>query len=121
MIQKTSYQKGVQSEVLASTLLANNGYTLLAQRYKVPYGEIDLVMVQGDSLVFVEVKCRKNYKDAAESITLRQQIRIQNAAESFMQANPDLVRKCTFIRFDVVLICNSQPPVHLQNAWQVEG
>jgi putative endonuclease len=118
---KTSYEKGVQSELIASTLLTDSGYTLLAQRYKVPYGEIDLVMVQGDSLVFVEVKCRKNYRDAAESITMRQQVRIQNAAEAFMQENPDLVRKCAFIRFDVVLICNSKPPVHLQNAWQVEG
>ena len=117
----TSYEKGIQSEKAAICFLEQKGYELLAQRYKTEYGEIDLIVSKEDTLAFVEVKHRKKYEDAAESVTTRQQLRIQNAAEIFLQANPHLASKYTFIRFDVVLICNTKPPVHLENAWQMNG
>ncbi len=53
-----TYQKGLNGESRAARYLQNRGMVLLKQRYRSPFGEIDLVMRDGDTLVFVEVKAR---------------------------------------------------------------
>ena len=56
----TTYQKGLDGESRAALYLQNRGMVLLQKRYRSPFGEIDLVMRDGDTLVFVEVKARAN-------------------------------------------------------------
>ena len=53
-----TYQKGLTGEDQAIAYLQNRGMVLLARRYRSPFGEIDAVMRDGDTLVFVEVKAR---------------------------------------------------------------
>ena len=55
-----TYRKGLDGESRAAVYLQNRGMVLLQKRYRSPFGEIDLVMRDGDTLVFVEVKARTN-------------------------------------------------------------
>jgi len=54
----TAYRKGLAGESRAAEYLQKRGMVLLEKRYRSPFGEIDLVMRDGETLVFVEVKAR---------------------------------------------------------------
>lgn len=116
----TADQQGRLAETEACEFLKNKGYTLLANRHKTPYGEIDLLMVKGKSIIAIEVKYRRSLTAAAESISTRQKKRIQNALASFLGAHPELATEYPFVQFDVVLLCISKTVIHIPNAWQVE-
>jgi putative endonuclease len=57
MIDRT-YDKGLAGESRAVSYLLQKGYALVHKRYRAPGGEADLIMRDGDTLVFVEVKLR---------------------------------------------------------------
>jgi putative endonuclease len=59
-----AYRSGLVAETLAALMLRLKGYAIVAQRYKTPVGEIDLVALKGRRLAFVEVKRRKTAEDA---------------------------------------------------------
>ena len=116
----TADQQGRLAEAEACEFLKKKGYTLLVNRHKTPYGEIDLLMVKGKAIIAVEVKYRRTLTTAAESISNRQKKRIQNALSSFLEQHPELADKYPFTQFDVVLLCTSKTVIHISNAWQVE-
>ena len=95
---------GTGAEDSALRFLERKGLQLLTRNYRCRRGEIDLVMQEGNFLVFVEVRYRKHdrYGSPAESVTTRKQQRILNAAAHYLQVaagtNPN---PC---RFDVVAI-----------------
>ena len=60
-----AYRSGVLAEAIVATLLRLKGHRIVAQRYKTPVGEIDLVALKGKRLAFIEVKRRKTREDAA--------------------------------------------------------
>jgi putative endonuclease len=60
-----TYRKGLAGESRAAEYLQNRGMVLLEKRYHSPFGEIDLVMKDGDALVFVEVKARSTGGEGA--------------------------------------------------------
>ncbi len=80
------------------------GFDVLAQRQRTKLGEIDLVVANQDLLVFVEVKARKSFSEAAYAVAPRQQARLLQAAESLLAENEAWNRSS--IRFDVALVCN---------------
>ncbi len=95
---------GSGAEQLALRFLERKGLRLLTRNYRCRRGEIDLVMQEGNFLVFVEVRYRKHnrYGSPAESVTARKQQRILNAAARYlMDAAGTKARPC---RFDVVAI-----------------
>ena len=94
------------------------GYRLLAERYKCPVGEIDLVMGKLGQVIFVEVKLRKDLVGAAEAITQRQQARVIRAAQHWLMENPNY--SDYDLRFDAVLVAKGAIPrvQHIKNAWQ---
>jgi putative endonuclease len=49
---------GRSGEDRAAKHLASRGYTILERNYTAPQGELDLIALDGDTLVFVEVKTR---------------------------------------------------------------
>ena len=53
-----TYEKGLAAEARAEAYLQSRGMVPLARRYRSPFGEIDLVMLDGETFVFVEVKAR---------------------------------------------------------------
>lgn len=112
-----SYHLGVAAENDAAAVLAQDGYHVLGQRYKTPAGEIDLIVTKGGALGFVEVKRRRNYEDAAWSITERQQRRIAGAAAYWLQQAGDN-RAFETITFDAVFVCPGLPPHHVIDAFR---
>jgi len=67
------------------------GYACLAEQWRCPEGELDLVMRRGDELVFVEVKVRRSgLIDAEQAVTPAQRRRLLAAAQAFLMAHPDL-------------------------------
>lgn len=99
----TSQNKGVQAEQMALTYLEQQGLTLVEKNYHSRRGEIDLIMVDDGTLVFVEVRYRKSakYGSALESVNYQKQTRIIHTAHTYLQQNP---AQHSGHRFDVVAI-----------------
>jgi putative endonuclease len=94
--------KGAAAEQAAADYLTACGLKLVARNYRCRGGEIDLIMQDGASLVFVEVRERASagFGGAAASITATKQARIHLAAQHYlMRKSLDL--PC---RFDAVLV-----------------
>ncbi|MGB3632911.1 MAG: YraN family protein, partial [Rubrobacteraceae bacterium] len=92
---------GDRGETLAVQHLSDAGYELVERNYRTRYGEIDLILRDGETLVFVEVKLRSGtgYGDPLESVTLRKQEQIRNIAEQYLaECQPEFEE----LRFDVV-------------------
>lgn len=93
---------GTEFERNAESYLIECGLSTNCRNYKCRSGEIYLVMHDGDCVVFVEVRFRRNddYGGPFESITLRKQKRLIRAATHFLVTNPHLQNyPC---RFDAV-------------------
>lgn len=97
---------GRAAEDRALAHLAQHGLTLVERNFRCRSGEIDLVMKDGDTLVFVEVRMRRsaNFGGAAASVTPAKQARLTNAAQFFLLRYP-APPAC---RFDVVAIDGDQ-------------
>jgi putative endonuclease len=93
---------GAVFEERACAELQRAGLVLLNRNYTTRYGEIDLVMRDGDTVVFVEVRhrLRSSFGGAALSVTASKQARLIAAAELWLAANPKHARQPC--RFDVV-------------------
>jgi putative endonuclease len=107
---------GRQAERAAVWLLRFKGYRILAQRYRVAVGEIDIVAKRGQTVAFIEVKARASEAAALESVTVRQQQRIARAALLFLQKNP-MHSDCD-LRFDVITVAQRKWPRHHLDAWR---
>ena len=92
------------------------GYRILARRFRVPVGEIDIVARRGRTLAMVEVKTRPSRRLAAEALTPRQRHRIGRAAAAYLALNPALAE--LGVRFDVMLVVPWRPPGHIMDAWR---
>ncbi len=95
-------QSGEAAERQAASFLEGQGLTVIARNYRCRGGEIDLIAQDGDSLVFVEVRARRNtnYGGAAASITHRKQQRLIYAARHYLMHLPHE----PLCRFDAILI-----------------
>lgn len=89
-------------EQRACTELERAGLKLLARNYNTRHGELDLVLRDGDTIVFVEVRYRRNasHGDAAASITASKQAKLILAAQHWLTAHPQHARRPC--RFDVM-------------------
>ena len=94
--------QGVQAEQQAARYLQGQGLKPVVQNYRGRFGEIDLIMQDGATLVFVEVRLRRNadFGGAAASIDTRKQQRIVRTAQQYL-AGLAHIPPC---RFDAVLI-----------------
>jgi len=95
-------QIGTEIERSAEALLVSRGLRLVTRNYLCRAGEIDLVMLDGEHLVFVEVRLRSNnhYVNALESVDRRKQQKLIRAAQTFLQQHSEFSQH--FCRFDVV-------------------
>jgi putative endonuclease len=113
--RRIAFRFGLSAEGRAVALLVAKGYRILARRFRTPLGEIDIVARRRDVLVFVEVKARDNFDEAAEAIGRRQQNRIIGAAQMWLAAHPeDAMRD---MRFDAILVIPGRLPRHLPAAF----
>lgn len=95
-------QSGQEAEKLAAAFLEKQGLRLVERNYRCRMGEIDLIMNDGATRVFVEVRLRQHrgFGGAAESITSRKQGRLIRAAQHYLQQLP----RQPACRFDAVLL-----------------
>ena len=100
----TTREQGQYTESLACRYLENKGFNLIEKNFNCKVGEIDLIMQDNDTLVFVEVRYRKNknFGSGAESITASKQSKLIKAASLYLQRHARLNQYPA--RFDVVSI-----------------
>ena len=101
-IVKTAMNRaGARAEELCAELLRQAGLRVLARNWRCRHGEIDLVAEDGGTLVFAEVRYRRDerFGGAAESVTVAKQARLIAAARLYLMRRPDV--DC---RFDVLLL-----------------
>ena len=108
--------KGEQAEEQAYNFLITKGFKPVFRNYRCKLGEIDLIMEDDKTLVFIEVRYRKTDKfgSALESITARKQSRIIAATQCYLAAN----RTNQPVRFDVVAISGDNSINWIRNAFQ---
>ena len=114
--RQRALRKGRLAEDLCTLWLCLKGYRILARRFRVPVGEIDIVARRGRTLVFIEVKARRRLTDALYAVTPRQRRRLARAAEAWCQTRPGSSESPQ--RFDVMLVLPFRPPKHIMDAWR---
>lgn len=109
---------GQQAERMARRHLETQGLIFITQNYRCRRGEIDLIMRDKSTIVFVEVRYRSNnnHGSSAESVTVQKQQRVIMSAEHYLHKHTDLRRHSC--RFDVVALCqDSKNPATLHINW----
>ena len=114
---KHTYQTGLAGELTAEEYLCSKlGMTCIEKRFRAKCGEIDLIMLAQNTVVFVEVKTRKTGTPGAglAAVDIRKQQRIARAAMCFLMNRNMLGHP---VRFDVIEIC-SGTVIHIADAFQ---
>jgi putative endonuclease len=98
---------GANAEAMAEAFLRKQGLKLLARNVSCPQGEIDLIMQDGETLVFVEVRFRKQsqFGSAAETVTASKQRKLVLAAQHYLSRHRSAQNRA--MRFDVMGIMPS--------------
>jgi len=111
-------QIGNQYETLAKQYLQRQGLRFLDQNFLTKFGEIDLIFQQGETIVFVEVKYRKNdsFGSAAEMVTRAKMRKLVKTAQIWLSQQKRSAYNIDY-RFDVVAIHDSGRDINwIQNA-----
>ena len=110
-------KEGAYYENLVAEYLKTQGYEILEKNYRCRIGEIDLIAKEGETLVFVEVKYRRNDKmgDPKEAVDRKKQKKFSMTASYY------LMRECGRMdipcRFDVAAVLGEQIEV-VKNAFE---
>jgi putative endonuclease len=86
--RRKAHLQGIFAERLAVAALRLKFYSILAYRYRVRGGEIDIVARRGDAIAFVEVKVRPRLDEAMTAIDAPKRRRISRAAKVWLANNP---------------------------------
>jgi len=94
---------GRTGERQAARFLRRKGYRIVTRNYRCAGGELDLVALDGTTIVFVEVKTRSSrvHADPQDAVTPLKQERLMRAARTFIQHTGSQGRE---FRFDVVAL-----------------
>ncbi|MWN31684.1 YraN family protein [Gilliamella sp. Pra-s65] len=105
ILRANKKQIGEHYENIACQYLLKQGLKLLAHNSQFRFGELDLIMLDNDCIVFIEVRYRKNanFGDAEMTVTLNKQNKIKQAAQLWM-IEQNLNIEDTEFRFDVFAI-----------------
>ena len=113
-----TYEKGVAGEEQALEYLLKRGMKPLCRRYHSPFGEIDLIMLDGDVIAFVEVKLRLTggVGSGARAVSREKQRKIIKTARLFAQERA----LDAMMRFDVLEI-SREGVWYIQNAFEASA
>ncbi len=111
-------QTGLKGESFAVDFLHANGYEVLARNYRFGRGEIDIIARQDNTLIFLEVKTRKNiaFGYPETFVSEPQKERIYAAAEAYVKA----ANWAGALRFDIIaIVWDGRQPVidHFEDAF----
>ena len=115
------YQYGTIAEKTVLEYLTRKGLVRLNNNYRSRYGEIDLIMKENDTIIFIEVRYRSNtrYIDPIETIDKMKIQKIILPSQKFLQEFSDLGK---FYRFDVITLTGDLESPEIQwskNAFDV--
>ncbi len=101
--KSNSKSLGKKGEEIAEKLLISKGYEIIKKNFTFGKGEIDIIARDGEYIVFVEVKSRRNYLygEPEYSITKSKQRQLKKIAEAYFYVNGIQEQLC---RFDVITI-----------------
>lgn len=107
-------QIGQKAEAQAEAWLVSQGLTPVTRNWRCRFGEIDLVMRDGATLVFVEVRLRSrsDFGSAAASVTPAKQQKLVAAARQYLAE----LKSLPACRFDVVALDGKGKPEWIRNA-----
>jgi len=115
-------QTGRRGEKQAERFLKKAGYKILGRRVRVgKHDELDLIARMDDTMVFVEVKTRKNETRGrpAAAVNREKRRKLSRAAVTFLQKRK---LRPPYIRFDIIEVIEDPPEIrHIENAFQLEG
>ena len=108
---------GARAESVAASYLQQHGLKLVESNYRSRFGEIDLILRDGETLVFAEVRQRSsnNFGGAAASIDARKQQRLILTAQHYLASLPR-IPPC---RFDALLLDAAENIEWVKNAFEV--
>ncbi len=110
--RRARFRRGLVAEAIAAISLTCRGYRVLARRFRVGAGEIDLIATRGRLVAFIEVKRRRDALAAEAAIAPRQRQRIMRAADVWVARNPRFAGHDR--RFDVVFVLPRRWPRHIE-------
>jgi len=116
----TTIEIGFVAEQKTLRFLQKNGLRKITQNFRTRFGEIDLVMQDKQSLVFVEVRLRRNrfHGQGFETISPAKQRRLIQTAQIYLMRHQQFKRfPC---RFDVVSLDHEDKITWIKNAFQVQ-
>lgn len=98
--------KGAKGEAMVARFLGNKGFSVVARNYQCRYGEIDIIAEDGEFVIFVEVKTRKENPAVPieEAVDFKKQKRMIITAEDYLTKSPSDKQP----RFDVALVTISE-------------
>jgi len=110
---------GHAAESRAEAFLKTHGLQRVARNWRCRFGEIDLIMQDGPTLVFVEVRLRSrsDFGGAAASVTPAKQQKLLAAARQYLTT----LKTLPPCRFDVVALTGTAPPDWIKNAFDDMG
>jgi putative endonuclease len=102
MAESATQSVGRRTERLAEQHLSLHGLQTINRNFRCRHGEIDLIMLDGPALVFVEVRYRKpnRFGTAAATVNQRKQQKLTNTAAMFLAKHP--FYRDHPVRFDIV-------------------
>lgn len=105
----TAIPVGANAERMAETYLENRGLRLLQRNFSCKLGEIDLIMEDQETLVFVEVRFRKQaqFGSPVETVTRAKQRKLLRAAQHYLLGNK--AAQTRPMRFDVIGVAPKFP------------
>lgn len=113
--------KGFAAEEKAKDYLVSQGLKWIESNYTIRSGEIDLVMLEDDYLVFIEVRFRSSliFGGAAESVTYQKQKKLLNVGQHFLMTHKKYHNHP--VRFDVISFDGNPFKINwIKNAFQID-
>ena len=112
--------KGAKYEEQAAAFLKDAGFEILDRNWSAPMGELDIVALKDDTVVFVEVRARSNsgYGTPADSVTPAKRAKLVKTAMAWIKARRPTAGS---FRFDVIGIVPGSAPEHIEDAFSADG
>lgn len=113
--RRKAYRLGFLAEWIAAGFLLIKGYRIIALRYAAHSGEIDIIALRRDVVVFVEVKARVHREAGLMAISQEKQRRFARAVHHWVGRNPWSMSRT--LRCDAVIVVPMRLPYHIEDAF----